>query len=48
MIMKAFYIIALFSLITSIDSCNAKNGKSTGDLSIIFTGNVNGEIEPCG
>ena len=46
--MKAFYIITLFSLIGSIDSCDDKNGKPTGELSIIFTGNVNGEIEPCG
>ena len=46
--MKAFYIITLFSRITSIDSCDAENEKSTGEISIIFTGNVNGEIEPCG
>ena len=46
--MKAFFIITLITLISSIDSCNDEKKKATGELSIIFTGNVNGKIEPCG
>lgn len=47
--MKSVYLIITFTLAFYNGSCNdEQQQKATSDFNIIFTGNVNGEIEPCG
>ena len=47
--MKPIYLLITFALVVSSDTCkNNQSQESASDFNIIFTGNVNGEIEPCG
>lgn len=46
--MKPIYLLITFALVVYNDTCNNKQEESASEFSIIFTGNVNGEIEPCG
>jgi len=47
--MRSLYLVITLSLVFNNGSCKDDHRKKTvSDFNIIFTGNVNGEIEPCG
>lgn len=47
--MKSLYLIITLAIVFNNGACKDANKKNpTSDFSIIFTGNVNGEIDPCG
>lgn len=47
--MKSLYLIITLAVVFNNGTCKDTNKqKPTSDFNIIFTGNVNGEIDPCG